>query len=397
MLKAMPLSDQAIRRRARRFLLREPFELFVPTLPGLETITEVELVWLGYDTIRTRGGVSFKGDLAAVYRVNLALRSGNRVLLRLGDFLAQNYPMLYNRARSINWEAVLGKSPSVSVSVSSSKSRLRHMRHIQNVVYEAITHRLNRLGLEVRRLDAGDATVMVRLHRDRCSLSLDTTGTHLHKRGYRLVASLAPLRETTAAAILLAAGSDEYDLVVDPFSGSGTFLIEAERFARHTPPGIDRHFAIERSPLHSAGKLRHQRRMLQQCETRCDQRILGFDVSLEAVAQATEAIALAECDHVSISQSDARSLNFESLAQGARRRLVVSNLPYGKRLSSEPAAKRLIDQFSETLALTAKGWDYALVTPESIPLVNPALATRRELSFRNGGIPVVASIGSVRN
>jgi len=393
----MQLSDRAIERRAKKYLLRAPFELFVPTLPGLEQATKSELVRLGYSTSVTRGGVGFQGDLASAYEVNLSLHSGNRVLLRLGEFLAQNYPMLYNHARSISWEAILGNCPSYAIHVSSRKSRLGHRRHVEKVICDAIRDRMNRFGLRPTHVRDGQLTISARLHRDRCLLSLDTSGPHLHKRGYRQLSNRAPIRETTAAGILLFADSESYQVVVDPFCGSGTFPIEAELLARNAPPGINRQPGIECSPLHSPGTWQHQLRLASKRSKSCDQEILGLDISADAISKAKSAARAAGTTHVSLRTGNALELDFRSVGHQAKHRLVVANLPYGRRLGSADAARNLIEGFSRHLSYTATGWDYALITPRSIPPENPALHTTRTVSFENGGIPVLLSLGTVRD
>lgn len=396
MLRLVQLSDRAIHRRAKLHLVKNAVELFVATLPGLEHITQSELTVLGYQGTRTYGGVTLRGDLASIYRINLALRSGNRVLLRLKGFLAQSYPMLYNRARAVPWEAVLGKCPSITVHVSSNSSRLRHKKHVQEVVYDAIADRMAHFGLAPELTPEGKLTVMARLRRDRCTLSLDTTGPHLHKRGYREQPGVAPLRETTAAAILLAVDSRSFGVLVDPFCGSGTFLIEAALIAQNRPPGAGRTFAIESSPLHSPGLLRHQLRLLTKDATESSQRIFGSDMSEEAVTQTMVAASRARSGPIFANVADAVNLDFRVLSGESKTQLVVANLPYGKRLGSSTAARNLAVEFGTTLARTANGWSYALVLPQTIPLEHPALVTTRKLSFSNGGIPVVASLGHVR-
>lgn len=396
MLLPMFLSDHAIHRRAKKFLVRKTLELFVPVLPGFEKIAESELQGLGYEPVRTYGGVAVRGDMASIYRINLALRSGNRVLLRLKEFLAQNYPMLYNRARTVPWEAILGKCPNVDLSVSTFGSRLKHKRHVKQVVCDAIADRMAEYGLEPDFATDANLTVMVRLSRDRCTLSLDTTGPHLHKRGYRFLAGPAPIRESTAAGILLAANSKSYEVLVDPFCGAGTLLVEAELIARNEPPGSHRSFAIEWSPLHSSGLLKHQLRLLQASTTPCHQRILGFDISKDAVQYADAAASNAGASHISLRVEDATHLDFRALGAQSTRRLIAANLPYGRRLGSFDSVRALVARFSDAVARTADGWHYAFVLPATISLENPALVTTQAVPFSNGGLPVVALLGYVR-
>ncbi len=390
----MALSSQSLSRRVKAYLRHRKLALFVPTLPGLERVTGAELADLGYQPATTRGGASILGDLSSVYRVNVGLRSGNRVLLRVGRFLAQNYPMLYNHARSIKWEVLLGNCPSVSVKASSSESRLRRSSHLESTVFDAILDHLLPLGLSPAFARTAPLTVMVRLVQDRCVLSLDTTGFHLHRRGYREVSTEAPLRETTAAAILLRAGAGDYDVVVDPFCGSGTLLVEAERIARKVPPGLHRPLAIEHSPLHSSGKLNQEIRMLLRDVRDSRQQLLGLDISYRAVETARLVCRRAGCRSVSIRAGDARAVDFNAIAHGVSR-LIVSNLPYGRRVGSEASTRQLIRDFASLLALKARGWHYAILSASDMPLQHPALHTASTMSFRNGGIPVTAYFGEV--
>jgi len=391
----MQLSDRALQRRAKKYLLQSQLELFVPALPGFEDVTRSELRQLGLDSVGNHGGLALWGDLSTIYRLNLSLRSGNRVLMRVSDLPARNYPMLYNRARSIPWEVLLGRCQGVAVRVSSRRSRLRHKKHIASVLYDAISDRMRPLGLTPHLSADGELTVLARLDHDRCILSLDTTGEHLHKRGYRTGAVPAPIRETTAAAILLAAASHDFDLVVDPFCGSGTFLVEAEMIASNAPPGAHRSFAIEQTPLHSEGTHRHQLRLLSQASTDFRQRILGFDISQDAVELAKRSVLRAGASHVSLARTDALSLDFGKLGRRSEDRLIVANLPYGLRLGTASGARALVDQFALSMARTAVGWHYAIVTPRSIHLRQSGLLTTREIEFENGGVSVVASFGRV--
>lgn len=395
MLLEMPLSDRAIRRRSKNYLRERTLELFVPTLPGFEVITVRELRELGLSAHALVGGAEFPGDLASIYRANIGLRSGNRVLLRLGEFLSQTYPMLYDRARKIPWEVVLGKCLDVSIDVSSRRSRLRHMEHIRSVIFDSISARTHPLGLDPRLVANGALTIKARLQRDRCSLSLDTTGAHLHFRGYRLASSAAPIRETTAAGILLAADAKKYDVVVDPFCGSGTFAIEADMIARNVPPGAARPFAIENSGLHSPGIYRHQQQQLHKGIRPSTQRIYAFDISDSAAATASSNASRAGTAGVIVGCADALSLQFGDLKRPSERGLIVTNVPYGQRLGSISEALTLLNGFLAHVARTAPGWHVAIVSPTEVPVSHIAINQPRRLPFSNGGLPVVATLGQV--
>jgi putative N6-adenine-specific DNA methylase len=370
--------------------------LFVPVLPGLERLTAEQAESIGHEIRVVHGGIEFRGDLASIYRANLAVRTGNRVLLRLGQFLSQSYPMLYNHARRIDWPAVLGNCPEVSIDVSARESRLNHKEGIRQAVLDAIRCSMAEHQVETVLVDGGPLTVKARLYQDRCTLSLDTSGEHLHKRGYRSHTTTAPIRETTAAGMLLLAQSKSYDVIVDPFCGSGTFAIEAELLARNYPPGLSRSFAIENSPLHSAGTLRHTRRqLLASASDHSPQTVLGFDISPTAIQSARFNASMAPTTGVKFGVSDALALDFRNFLPKGARGLIVANLPYGFRLGTRTTTQSLERAFCSVVARTAVGWDFLIIMPEADSVREPGLLVERTLSFSNGGIPVVASLGRV--
>lgn len=371
--------------------------MFAPVLPGFEKVAASEAMSWATSVHMVHGGVEFQGRLSTIYTANLSMRTANRVLLRLTEFLAQNYPMLYDHARSVDWPAILGNCPVVALHVSSHQSRLRHRDHIRNVVYDAIARRLSDHGNAPELDETGTPTIHVRLLKDRCTISLDTSGEHLHKRGYRAQSGRAPIRETTAASLLMMAAAPEHDLIVDPFCGSGTFLVETDLLARNYPVGAHRQFAMEESPLHAPGTLRHIRKtLLEQAQATADLETIGFDVSAAEVAAANANARAAGASSVRVAQANALGLDFRKLGTPYRRPLLVANLPYGKRLGEPTDAAQLLEDFCNHAARQASGWDFAIVTPDWLEIVNRAFLLHQTIRFENGGIPARASIGRIR-
>lgn len=391
----MTLSPRALSRRAKTYLRQRSLELYMPVLPGFEHVARRELEALGRPATVVRGGLAFQGNLASIYEVNLAHRTGSRVLLRLGDFLAQNYPMLYDHTRKIPWEVVLGNCPSVNIEASFRNSRLRNRDHLEAVTFAGITARLEALGLQTLKSKQGHLTVQARLFRDRCTLSLDTSGEHLHKRGYRSETVNAPLRETSAAALLLLAEAAKYDVIVDPFCGSGTIPIEADLLTRNCPPGALRDFAITSSPLHSPGTLADvRRRLLARCQPLSGRRILGYDVDDVAVAASRSNAKAAAAATVSFERANAMSLDLDGLLAHGERGLVATNVPYGVRVGTKDQAQQLLDGLVHRLAAGSRSWDFAIVAPADAPLAMERVTLKERYPFRNGRIPVQAIIGS---
>src|SRR5574338_23347 len=216
-----------------------PLSCFAVTAPGLDALTARELTALGLPVTDTEpGGVSFEADVDGLARANLWLRTASRVLVRVAEFHAHSFAELERHARKVPWDDFLAEGARPVFRVTSKKSKLYHQ--------DAIAERLERwIGREASD-DASEQLFIVRVHRDRVTISADASGELLHKRGYRLEAGKAPLRETLAAAMLLAIGWDGSVPLVDPFAGSGTIPIEAALIALGMAPGAGRAFAMDR-------------------------------------------------------------------------------------------------------------------------------------------------------
>ncbi|RPJ45205.1 MAG: hypothetical protein EHM21_09560, partial [Chloroflexi bacterium] len=204
------------------------------------------------------GGVSFTGSLEDIYRANLHLRTASRVLVRLGDFYAAGFPELRKKAGRLAWERFLAPGQPVSLHVTCHKSKLYHSGAVAERVLAAIADRLGKPAPAVKASPTGEEgegtavqMIVVRLIHDHCTISVDSSGELLHRRGYRQATAKAPLRETLAAAMLLASGWDGASPLVDPFCGSGTIAIEAAMLALGIPPGWRRSFAFMNWPRYS--------------------------------------------------------------------------------------------------------------------------------------------------
>ena len=280
-----PISARALERRLKRRLRKAEQHFFAPCAPGFEAALAAEVAALPEVALSAteRGGVSFSGPLDTVYHANLWLRSAHRVLLRIDDFPAKNEPTLYDRVRRLPWELYLGYAEAYRLRVSSKRSRLAHQRAVIETVAAGIGTALDPLGLRPEPREDAGITLQLRLHEDRCTLSLDTSGEHLHKRGYRPQAGAAPLRETLAASILLGLPRREAGLILDPMCGSGTLLVEAALLSTQTAPGLLRSFAFEALPLFQASKWARLRREAEARRQESVLRLVGNDLDAEAL------------------------------------------------------------------------------------------------------------------
>ncbi|MCF3973752.1 THUMP domain-containing class I SAM-dependent RNA methyltransferase [Paracoccus salsus] len=219
----------------------DPFEIFLVATPGLEAPLAAEVGELGWSARAQPGGVTVSGGWRDVWRANLMLRGATRVLARVGSFRALHLAQLDKRSRKFPWGDVLRADQPVKVETTCRASRIYHAGAASQRIERAI---VEELGAPV----AADAAVVVkvRIEDDLVTISLDTTGESLHKRGHKQAVAKAPMRETMAAMFLREMGFDGSQPVLDPMCGSGTFVIEAAEMASGLAPGRSRSFAFEK-------------------------------------------------------------------------------------------------------------------------------------------------------
>ena len=329
------------------------------------------------------GGVSWTGDARSMMRANLWLRTASRVVVRVAAFRAKEFYELENRAKKIDWNSYIGADLVPEFRVTTRKSKLYHS--------DAIAQRLSAASARPSAAGASQLFV-VRVVNNEFTISADTSGDLLHMRGYREDAGKAPLRETLAAALLLAAGWTGDTPLVDPFCGSGTIPIEGALIARRIPPGRHRKFAFMRWP-NSDKKGWHQ--LLSAADSGVRDlavRIQGSDRDagvIEAARGNAHRAGVAEVrfDVRPVSAADAPD------APG----LVATNPPYGKRVSEGRDLRNLYAQFGHTLRSVFPSWTVALYSPESRLDTQIGIPLRPEFRTVNGGIPIAALIGKVAN
>lgn len=299
---------------------------------GTEDLLSRELRALGVNEQRQiKGGVRFSGTLAKAMEACLWVRTGMRVLQQLGSFEAGDQEALYEGVRRFPWNDFLGPRHTLAVDAIGTSETLRHThfvgQRVKDAVCDVIRERRNaRPSVDARN---PDMRLVARLARGRCELSLDLSGEPLFKRGYRQDQTRAPLKETLAASVLLCAGYDGTEPLLDPMCGSGTLAIEAAMIARHRAPGLNRAFGLERWPWLDRDQqrvLRDLRLEARESERAEMPRILAGDRDPEAVQAARANVARTGLP-VEVVEQDAR----EALSAGEPG-WIVTNPPYGERL-----------------------------------------------------------------
>lgn len=391
-----------------------PLDLFAVTQPGLEDICAAELAELGLPGTIVPGGVSFTSELPGLARANLGLGVATRVLVRIGEFRAPGFPELHAHAARLPWERFLSPTapPRVCCLVSARKSRLYHTVGIAERVVRGLGERL---GLTAELIPAGDddpeddpdgapglaaLRVHVRLERDRCTVSVDSSGDPLHRRGYRLALARAPLRPTLAAAMLRLADWRPGQPLLDPMCGSGTIVIEAARRAIGRAPGSDRDFAFLAWPgFTGAAALAGARLDLAPGTASPDLSpgtadIVGSDRDPGAI---TAARANATRGHVGARVSLA--VHPLSACEPPPHTpdnpgLVVCNPPYGHRVGKRGPLRDLHAQLGHVLRDRWPGARVALLCGDEL-WRHCGLPLQVARSLQNGGLPVQLVLGRV--
>lgn len=348
--------------------------LFAVCAPGLEPVLAGEVKDLGLAARVVAGGVEVADD-SALPRLNLWLRTASRVLVRLGQVEAKSFPELVRKAAALPWERYVGGP--VAFRVTCRKSRLYHSDAVAERLHAAVEARLKAKVALAAAEDESAQLFVARFDHDVCTVSADSSGALLHQRGYRLAQGAAPLRETLAAALLLAAGYSGSEPLCDPLCGSGTIAIEGALIAADRAPGLERGFAFEKWPgVTSVEALREEARKRIRA---ISAPIEASDHDAEAVASARENAARAGAE-IALAQ---RTLAEVPAAAGAG--LLACNPPYGVRIGGD--LRRLYRELGEA-ARRRPGWQIAAVLAQDAPSAAAGLPWRRLLRTQNGGITV---------
>ena len=332
------------------------------------------------------GKVRFKADLSGLYRALMGLRAADRVLLEVAWFTAKDFDALFEGVRSKPWEAYVAPQQGLRVAkVRTNRSVLGAETSIQAVVHKAAAERLctkrgiNRLpepAAEARQGGASrmrdsppgsgtEAELRVYIEKDQVSVLLDLSGEPLFKRGYRTRGGIAPLRESTAVAIILHSGWKRKFPFYDPFCGSGTIAIEAAMYAWDIAPGIGRHFALEKLLLGDSNIERKVRdEFLEKVDFSRLVRIEGSDSDTASVAAAREnmerALALAHSKGPG-NMPSFKTLPMEKAKSKEEAGFIITNPPYGRRLGDTESAEKTYTEMG-CLARNFPGWKLVLIT-----------------------------------
>ena len=335
-------------------------ELLIPTLFGLEGLCAEELRRLGLPEVKAENGrVGCKARSADIPRVNLNLRTGERVLLVVWRYHAADFEALFEGAKALPWENFIPREGAFPVKGYSLNSQLHALPAIQSVLKKALAARLGqKYGMDTLPETGALYQVQFSLMHDEVTLMLDTTGAGLHKRGYRAVGVVAPLRETLAAAMVLLSRYRGKDPFCDPFCGSGTIAIEAALIAKNRAPGLNRAFSAQRWKWLDSGLWLQAADEAMDKEFHGDYDIWGGDIDPKAVAIARDNAVKADVEDV-VRFEVADATKFHRDAPMGR---VVTNPPYGERILEKREAEDLYRAFGKAVRTLPEGWKVSVLS-----------------------------------
>ena len=334
-------------------------ELVATCLFGLEHLLGEEIEALGYERISTIDGrITFLGDVEAIALSNVFLRYAERIFIKVGSFKAETFDELFEGTRILPWSDFIGRDDAFPVKGHAIKSKLHSVPDCQSIVKKAIVRSLGeKYGISLFSEKGVKFQIEFFILNDIATLMIDTSGTPLHKRGYRRDALGAPIRETLAAAIAAISRPRENVLLWDPMCGSGTIAIEAAMQMRGIAPGVNRAFAAEEFPFIDRKIWTSAREEARDGEHTTEFQAFASDIDPAAVSLAEKNAALAGvADTVKVFTMDARRIY-----KDGRRGTIVTNPPYGERLGTRREAEELYREIGENFR-SLSPWQVYVIT-----------------------------------
>ncbi|MBE6683209.1 MAG: class I SAM-dependent RNA methyltransferase [Ruminococcaceae bacterium] len=341
-------------------------ELVATCLFGLEGILGEEIDKLGYKRIETIDGrVTFEAPVQAIADCNIRLRTAERLLVKLGSFKAYTFDDLFEGTKRLNWSDYIGKNDAFPVKGHAIRSKLYSIPDCQKIVKKAVVDSLS-AKYKIRNFPETGIKYQIEFFilNDIATLMIDTTGAGLHKRGYRAVSGIAPLRETLAAAMVKLSRMRDNVIICDPMCGSGTITIEAAMQACNIAPGIKRNFSSEAYPWIDESHWISGRESARSEITEPITRIFGSDIDKEMIDLSRENAAKAGVAHyIDFKVADARK--FVSPIEDARG-TIICNPPYGERLGDIEEARALYKAFGNNIKNTIPNWQMYILTSDEL-------------------------------
>jgi putative N6-adenine-specific DNA methylase len=355
-------------------VMDQDFEILFVAPMGLEAELAEEAKEMGFAKPHIiPGGVTVQGGWKDVWRANLKLRGCSRVLVRIGSFRVGHLAQLDKLAHAFAWKKYLRGGSTVSVEATCKKSKIYHSGAAAQRISKALQDELGAV------IDENAViAIKARIEKDLCTISIDTSGEMLHKRGHKEAVGKAPMRETLAAMMLRRCGYTGAETVVDPMCGSGTFIVEAAEIASKRQPGRNRNFAFQELP--SWNETEWNKLLAAGPEQSTNLKFFGSDRDAGAIAASK---ANAERAGVSaLTQFDCKPISALRAPPGSPG-LVICNPPYGTRIGDKKPLFDLYASLGKTLKQEFKDWRVGIITSDS------SLAKATGLSFASPGAAIL--------
>ena len=317
------------------------YDLIATSTFGIEAITATELKNLGYTDIKTENGrVNFKGDEEDIAKANIWLRTADRVLIKMAEFKAESFEELFQGAKAVDWWKLIPENGKMHVTGKSVKSKLFSVSDCQAIVKKAVVEAMKRkYRREVFTEDGPVYKIEVAILKDIVTLTVDTSGPGLHKRGYRENAGEAPLEETLAAALVLISKWTPDRLLYDPFCGSGTIPVEAAMIGKNMAPGLRRSFVSEEWPNIDRSIWQKVRKEAEGAINDKEFIIFGSDKDGKILKNARENAIKAGVE----AYTNFQKLPIEEFSSRKKYAYIITNPPYGERLGEEKEVRKLYE------------------------------------------------------
>lgn len=364
--------------------MNKNINLIATTTFGLEAIVKRELLNLGYDNlVVTDGRVNFPGTLKDIPKTNIWLRSAERVLLKIGEFDAYTFDELFEGTKALPWADFIPKDANFIVNGKSVKSTLFSISDCQSIVEKAVVEKL-KLTYNVDWFEKSGATykILVSLLRDKVTVTIDTSGPGLHKRGYRQNSVTAPLKETLACALIDLSYWKKDRILLDPVCGSGTILIEASMIARNIAPGLSRSFVSQDWELIPEEYWKEARSYaLSQIDNDVKVNMIGSDIDPENIEIAIDNAYKAGVDDCITFYNKP----FSEVTLDTDYGVIICNPPYGERIGSLLDVENLYREMGALLKTNSTWSFYAITSHEEFEKLYGKRASKKRKLF-NGMI-----------
>lgn len=377
---SFPLPDNA----------QDSFRMVASTLFGLETLTATELAELGAQEISQHNrAVSFSGNLSLLYAANFSLRTALRIYIPLVEFDVQDEHTFYHRIKSIQWERLLDARDTLAIDTTLNTPLFSHTLYISQKTKDAIVDRFREKTGQRPSVDLEHPTLRLHVHifGNKCSLSLDSSGESLHKRGYRDQTNKAPINEVLAAGLVILSGWDKKSTFVDAMCGSGTIAIEAAMLAANIPPGMYRNgFAAMRWKKVLPFNQTIWDTVREKCMLQINYPevpIIGLEVSPHVTRKARENVKRAKTDAlVHITHAD--FLQIEAPVPVGDTPTLIMNPPYGERMDQDEDIFSLYRQIGDTWKQQYKGYTCWMISSNPEAIKHIGLKAERRIPLYNG-------------